>query len=61
VQGGGLPAVDERSQRRQQLVSNYQLADHTFCSYREGSQYPVGSRPMAENADQNTPTPRSPR
>lgn len=52
---GGLPAVDERSQRRQQLVSNYQLADHTFCSYREGSQYPVGSRPMAENADQNYP------
>jgi hypothetical protein len=51
----GLPAVDERGQRRQQLVSNYQLADHTFCSYREGSQYPVGSRPMAENADQNTP------
>jgi hypothetical protein len=51
----GLPAVDERGQRRQQLVSNYQLADHTFCSYREGSQYPVGSRPMAENADQNYP------
>jgi hypothetical protein len=55
VDGNGLPAVDERSQRRQQLVSNYQLADHTFCSYREGSQYPVGSRPIAENADQNTP------
>jgi hypothetical protein len=55
VQGNGLPAVDERSQRRRQLVSNYQLADHTLCSYREGTQYPVGSRPMAENADQNTP------
>jgi hypothetical protein len=55
VQGGALPAVDERSQRRRQLVSNYQLADHTLCSYRDGSQYPVGSRPMAENADQNTP------
>lgn len=50
-----LPAVDERRQRREQLVSNYQLADHTFCSYREGSQYPVGSRPMAENLDQNYP------
>jgi hypothetical protein len=50
-----LPAVDERRQRREQLVSNYQLADHTFCSYQAGSQYPVGSRPMAENADQNTP------
>jgi hypothetical protein len=55
VQGGELPAVDERSQRRRQLVSNVQLADHTLCSYRESSQYPVGSRPMAENADQNTP------
>jgi hypothetical protein len=55
VQGKDLPTVDERGQRRQQLVSNYQLADHTFCSYREGSQYPAGSRPMAENADQNTP------
>jgi hypothetical protein len=55
VQGAGLPAVDERSQRRRQLVSNVQLADHTLCSYRESSQYPVGSRPMAENADQNTP------
>jgi hypothetical protein len=52
---GGLPAVDERGQRRQQLLSNYQLTDHTFCSYRAGSQYPVGSRPMSENADQNTP------
>jgi hypothetical protein len=55
VQGKDLPTVDERGQRRQQLVSNYQLADHTFCSYREGSQYPAGSRPMAENADQNSP------
>jgi hypothetical protein len=55
VEGKDLPAVDERSQRRQQLVSSYQLADHTFCSYRDGSQYPAGSRPIAENADQNTP------
>jgi hypothetical protein len=55
VQGAELPPVDERSQRRRQLVSNYELADHTLCSYRESSQYPVGSRPMAENADQNTP------
>jgi hypothetical protein len=55
VQGSSLPAVDERSQRRQQLVGNFQLADHTYCSYRDGSQYPVGSRPMAENADQNYP------
>jgi hypothetical protein len=55
VQESGLPAVDERNQRRRQLVSNYELADHTYCSYRDGSQYPAGSRPMAENADQNSP------
>jgi hypothetical protein len=55
VQGKGLPAVDERSQRRQQLLGNFQLADHTYCSYRGSSQYPVGSRPMSENADQNYP------
>jgi len=55
VEGKELPAVDERSQRRRQLVSNYQLADHTFCSYRGGSQYPFGSRPIAENADQTYP------
>jgi hypothetical protein len=51
----GPAATDERSQRRRQLVNNYQLADHTLCSYREGSQYPPGSRPMAANADQNRP------
>jgi hypothetical protein len=55
VDGKDLPAADERGERRRQLVSNYQLADHTFCSYRDGSRYPAGSRPMAENADQNTP------
>jgi hypothetical protein len=55
VEGKELPAVDERSQRRRQLLSNYQLADHTFCSYRDGSRYPFGSRPIAENADQNYP------
>jgi hypothetical protein len=55
VQGNSLPAVDERSQRRQQLVSNYQLTDHTYCSYLGSSQYPVGSRPMSENSDQDRP------
>jgi hypothetical protein len=50
------PALpDERAQRRQQLVSNYQLADHTLCSYRATSQYPFGSRPMSENPDQVHP------
>jgi len=46
---------DERAARRRQLVSNYQLADHSLCSYRATSQYPFGSRPVSENPDQVHP------
>jgi hypothetical protein len=45
----------EHARKRQQLVDNYALADHTYCSYREGSVYPPGSRPMAQNPDQVYP------
>jgi len=55
VQDHAQVAPDERAQRRQQLVSNYQLADHTLCSYRATSQYPFGSRPISENPDQVRP------
>ena len=55
VQAGSLPLPDDRASRRRQLVENVQLADHTYCSYRATSQYPVGSRPMADNPDQNRP------
>ena len=55
VQDHALALPDERAQRRQQLVSNYQLADHTLCSYRATSQYPFGSRPISENPDQVRP------
>jgi hypothetical protein len=51
----GLPVREDREQRRQALLSNLQLADRTYCSYRAGSQYPAGSRPMLENADQSYP------
>jgi hypothetical protein len=50
-----LPVPDERASRRRQLVENVQLADHTYCSYRMSSQYPFGSRPMADNPDQDRP------
>jgi hypothetical protein len=40
---------------RRQLLQQYQLADHTLCSYAQASQYPPGSRPMAQNADQAYP------
>jgi hypothetical protein len=41
--------------RRQQLVENLKLADHTYCSYRESTKYPHGSRPIAEQPDQVYP------
>jgi hypothetical protein len=41
--------------RRQQLQANLQLADHTYCSYRESSKYPFSSRPIAEHPDQVYP------
>ena len=37
---------------RRQLLANYRLAERTLCSYAQASQYPPGSRPMAQNADQ---------
>lgn len=55
VQDHALVLPEERAQRRQQLISNYQLADHTLCSYRTTSQYPFGSRPISENPDQVRP------
>ena len=55
VGSAGLPLPDDRANRRRALVENVQLADHTYCSYRTSSQYPVGSRPMADNPDQNRP------
>ena len=51
----GLPMPTVPAARRQQLVENLQLADHTYCSYREGSKYPQGSRPIAEQPDQVYP------
>ena len=41
---------------RRQLLDRYRLADHTLCSYEQASQYPPGSRPMAQNADQAYPS-----
>jgi hypothetical protein len=49
------PLPGERASRRQQLVDYYELTDHTYCSYREGSMYPAGSQPMSRNPDQAWP------
>jgi hypothetical protein len=46
---------DAPAARRRQLLASLQLADHTYCSYRESSKYPHGSRPIAEQPDQVYP------
>lgn len=40
---------------RRQLLENYRQAEQALCSYEQASQYPAGSRPMAQNADQSYP------
>lgn len=52
---GALGVPDGRAERRRQLLENVQLTDHTYCSYREGSRYPMESRPAAQNPDQLHP------
>jgi hypothetical protein len=48
-------AVPAAAPARRQLIQNYRLAERTLCSYEAASQYPAGSRPMAQNADQAYP------
>lgn len=45
----------DRAARRRQLLEQVQLADHTYCSYLQATQYPHGSRPIAEHPDQIWP------
>ena len=49
------PLPGERARQRQQLVEYFELTDHTYCSYREGSTYPASSQPMSRNPDQVYP------
>jgi len=49
-----LPAAAATG-RRGQLINNLQLAEHTFCSYRDSTRYPHTSRPIAEQPDQVYP------
>lgn len=53
--GSQLAVPGERAERRRQLLENVQLTDHSYCNYREGSKYPVESRPAAQNPDQMQP------
>jgi len=54
IDASGAPLPPATPARRQ-LVENYQLVEHTLCSYEQASQYPAGARPMAQNADQSYP------
>jgi hypothetical protein len=53
--GDGLAIPNDRAERRRQLFENVELTDHTYCSYLEGSKYPMESRPAAQNPDQLHP------
>jgi len=53
--GDGLPVVSDRQERRRLLVEQVRLTDHSYCSYLEGSRYPMESRPVAQNPDQVHP------
>jgi hypothetical protein len=56
IEGGtGPPLPPAASSRRGQLIENLQLADHTYCSYRDSTRYPHTSRPIAEQPDQVYP------
>lgn len=42
-------------QRLAALKENFQLVDHTLCSYKESTKYPPNSRPISEHPDQIYP------
>jgi hypothetical protein len=50
-----MPLPPAPAGRRQQLLENLQLADRTYCSYRDTSKYPHTSRPISEQPDQVYP------
>ncbi len=49
----GMP--QDRAALHQNLVRQVEEVDHTLCSYRESSKYPLSSRPIAEHPDQIYP------
>jgi len=38
---GGPPIPGGRDERRRHLLEQVKLTDHTYCSYLEGSKYPM--------------------
>ena len=50
-----LASATTRAERLVTLTNQLELADHTLCSYRDGTKYPTASRPIAEHPDQVYP------
>ena len=44
-----------QAERRRVLLENLTLTDRTYCGYLQATQYPPGSRPIAEQPDQVYP------
>ena len=56
VQASTLPiAIASREELQKKLISQLEEVDHTLCSYREASKYPMNSRPISEHPDQIYP------
>lgn len=52
---GDPAAAVDREGRRRALLEQVRFADHSYCSYLEGSKYPMESRPVSQNPDQVHP------
>lgn len=48
-------AIADRSELKKRLISQLEEVDHTLCSYREATKYPLSSRPISEHPDQIYP------
>jgi hypothetical protein len=47
--------IASREEMQKRLINQLEEVDHTLCSYREASRYPMSSRPIAEHPDQIYP------
>lgn len=48
-------AIADRAELKKKLINQLEEVDHTLCSYREASKYPLSSRPISEHPDQIFP------
>ncbi|MFA9275335.1 MAG: choice-of-anchor X domain-containing protein [Candidatus Aquirickettsiella gammari] len=48
-------AIADRTELKKRLINQLEEVDHTLCSYREATKYPLSSRPISEHPDQIYP------